>query len=310
MERHLENWIEADSTLIGGGLTIVGRQITIDDGRLDLLAIDSHDQWVVIEIKPGVLGTGALNQALYYASSLARLSAEDLRTRLTSWLKGKPDATQRLARISQLLDDESERRDITVLLVGIGSISPGLQRMKDFLGHFEVPISTVTFEVFSDDPGSKLLIREVIEEPSEPTVTPKRRPMRSLEGIRQRAVKAGVGAQFDRFVKMSEDAGLAVRPYRVTVMIAPPANRARFLMYATPRHGGIEIAAGPGAFAEFFDVTIGEAKEALGPSVGRFLKGAELDARLDQIERFLVQKLRKLQADGDGVPPDEDTAAV
>ena len=66
LERHLEDWIVNDVTLIGEGLTLVGRQISIDDGRLDLLAIDSQDRWVVIEVKPGVdarfwsTATGAL----------------------------------------------------------------------------------------------------------------------------------------------------------------------------------------------------------------------------------------------------------
>ena len=78
LERYLEDWIANDITLIAEGLTLVGRQISIDDGRLDLLAIDSQDRWVVIEIKPGVLDSGALTQALYYASSIARLGAGEL----------------------------------------------------------------------------------------------------------------------------------------------------------------------------------------------------------------------------------------
>ena len=78
LERHLEDWIVNDVTLIGEGLTLVGRQVSIDDGRLDLLAIDSRDRWLVIEIKPGILDSGALAQALYYASSLARLDTDEL----------------------------------------------------------------------------------------------------------------------------------------------------------------------------------------------------------------------------------------
>ena len=38
-------WIAADAKLIGGELTIVGQQVRIDDGRLDLLAIDARDRW-------------------------------------------------------------------------------------------------------------------------------------------------------------------------------------------------------------------------------------------------------------------------
>ena len=49
LEKHLEAWIAADAKLIGGELTIVGQQVRIDDGILDLLAIDARDRWVVIE---------------------------------------------------------------------------------------------------------------------------------------------------------------------------------------------------------------------------------------------------------------------
>ena len=54
---------------------------------------------------------------------------------------------------------------------------------------------------------------------------------------------------FDRFIGMSEDAGLFVRPYTLSVMITPLGHHGRFLMYATPRAGGIHLAAGPDAFA-------------------------------------------------------------
>ncbi len=40
LEQHLETWIENDPALVQAGLEIVGRQMAIDGGRLDLLAID------------------------------------------------------------------------------------------------------------------------------------------------------------------------------------------------------------------------------------------------------------------------------
>ena len=296
LEAHLEDWIEADPTLIGAGLDIVGRQVRIHDGRLDLLAIDSQDRWVVIELKAGKLDSGALTQALYYASSLARLSGDELQAKIQSRL-GESDSVGSLsARVKQLLESESEHRDIALMLVGVG-ISGGLERMKEFLERFDVPISVVSFEVFALEAGPKLLIRDVLEEPTEPPAASRRR-RRTVDMIRQQAVQAGVEAQFNRFVRMSEEAGLAVRPYTVTVMIAPPTNRNRYLMYATPRNGGLQISAGPGAFAEFFDVTETEATEALGPSRGVFLAGPQLDARLDQIEKFLTEKLRRTDDSG------------
>jgi hypothetical protein len=88
LEKHLEAWIAADAKLIGGELTIVGQQVRIDDGILDLLAIDARDRWVVIELTARHLDSGTRHQALYYASSLARLTADELCAKLKPGLEG------------------------------------------------------------------------------------------------------------------------------------------------------------------------------------------------------------------------------
>ena len=299
LERHLEDWIANDVTLIAEGLTLVGRQVSIDDGRLDLLAIDSQDRWLVIEIKPGMLEYDALTQALYYASSIARLGADELYEKLEPHLGDVGDADTLSARVKQQLNDEAEGREVAVMLVGAG-IHPGLQRMEEFLGRFGVPISVVSFDVFEVSGGQQLLIREVVDEPAEPPA-PRRRL--TVEAIHRAAVDAGVGQQFDRFVKMAEKAGLAVQPQRASVRIAPQTNRTRFLMYARPQTGSgggeLLIHTGPKQFAEFFPrIDEGEAIEALGGLNGQIVGGEELDALLDQIERFLTNKLQ--QADPSG----------
>lgn len=299
LERYLEDWIANDITLIAEGLTLVGRQISIDDGRLDLLGIDSQDRWVVIEIKPGVLDSGALTQALYYASSIARLGAGELYEKIEDGLDNFRDSEQLSERV-RLLDSEEDEREIAVLLVGVG-IHPGLERMKEFLGGFNVPISVVSFEVFELDGGPKLLIREVIEEPAEQA--PPGRKLR-VETIRSWAADVGVGRQFDRFVKMAENAGLAVQPQRASVRIAPQANRTRFLMYAQPRSGEggeLYIQAGPKPFAEFFDhIDEKEAIDAMGEAAdGVYAGGEALDTLLDRIERFLTEKVKQPDRNAD-----------
>ena len=299
LERHLEDWIAHDVTLIAEGLTLVGRQVRIDDGILDLLAIDSQDRWVVIEIKPAVLGSGALAQALYYAASIARLSADDFYRKLEPCLKDLGDPERLSARVKQQLAGEEEGREIAVLLVGAG-IHPGLERMNEFLGRFGVPISVVSFEVFELESGPQLLIREVVDEPTAPPA-PRRRL--TVEAIRRQAVDVGVGKQFDRFVRMATDAGLAVQPQRASVRIAPPANRVRFLMTAQPRAGGsggeLGIWVGPKQFAEFFPhVSEEDAIDALGTyDGGAFVAGEALDKRLEQIERFLVGRIQRPDVD-------------
>ena len=299
LERHFEDWIANDTTLISEGLTIVGREVSIDDGRLDLLAIDSRDRWVVIEIKSGVLDTGALTQALGYASSIARLDAGQISTKLQVNLSAPGDKGKRSAAVARQLDGEEQaggKREIAVLLVGVG-VTPGLERMMDFLGGFGVPINTVSFAVFELEGGPKLLVRERIDERAEP---PPPGSKRTVEAIRRRAVQEGVEAEFDRFVRMSEDAGLAVQPQKMSVRIAPQANLTRFLMYACPKDGGLVIQTGPKYFPEFFPLAEDEVLEGLGPDTATgFLSGEALDERLDRIESFLTERFQPQDGKGD-----------
>ena len=294
LEKHLEDWIAADVGLISEGLTLVGRQVSIDEGRLDLLAIDSQDRWVVIEIKPGVLDTGALVQALSYASSISRLGHDELYRKLEPRLHDLGNAEKLSTRIKQQLDGEGEQREIAMLLVGAG-IHPGLERTIEFLDRFRVAVNVVSFEVFRLNDGPQLLIRQIVEEKIVPS--PPRRRF-TVQAIRNRAVEVGVDAQFDRFLNMTQAAGLAVQPQRASIRVAPPANRTRFLMYAQPRAGRtggeLGIWVGPKQFAEFFpDVSEAEATEALGEyDDGAYLAGEALGKRLDQIERFLTERIR------------------
>ena len=291
LEKSLEDWIANDVSLIGEGLTIVGRQIVIDEGRLDLLAVDAQEHWVVIEVKPGTLDAAALTQALGYAASIDRLDAEELRATIVPRLGEFGDAETLSQIVDEQLRSEGEARPVAVLLVGAG-IHPGLERTKEFLGRYRVRIKIVSFEVFELDGGPQLLVREVVKEPTPREPQAEQRKL-TVEAIRKRAAAEGVAEQFDRFVKMSKDAGLAVQSQRASVRIAPPANRTRFLMYASPDSGGLRVYTGPREFAEFYpkEITDDEAAEALGPdSPGGLLRGAELSARLDRIERFLIEK--------------------
>ena len=302
LEKNLEGWIAQDAALAAEGLTLVGRQLRIGDGQLDLLGIDSQDRWVVIEVKAGVLDSGALEQALRYASSLARLDAAELYGKLEPGLdRFGGDAKALSARVQQQLADEAEEREIAVMVVGAG-IHPGLERMSEFLGRFGVPIGIVSFEVFELDGGPRLLVREAVDEPARPP-TPCRRL--TVEAIRSQAVDAGVEEQFDRFVNMARSAGLPVQPQRASVRIAPPADRRRFLMYAQPRSGegggGLYIEVGPKQFVEFFpDLDEQEVAEALAPGGVRWWTagGKELDELLDRIQRFLTDKFPKPDAGG------------
>lgn len=294
LERWLEDWIVKDVSLIGEGLTLVGRQVSIHDGRLDLLAIDSKDRWVVIEVKPDTLGYGALTQALYYASSLASLNKDELFEKLESddKLAAFGDKRELSRKLRQHLDNEDEPREIALMVVGAG-FSAGLERTNEFLGRFDIPIEVISFEVFQPDNSPKLLIREVIEEPDEPPPPKKRR---TVAAIRDRAVETGVVEPFDRFITMSRKAGLAVQPQAASIRIAPPQKRTRFLMYARPwtdaNSAGLWIAVGGGQFVEFYSEKIDE-QQAEAITCDDYFTGTALNQRLNEIEAFLSEYFPK-----------------
>jgi RecB family endonuclease NucS len=67
VERDLEDWIEHDPSLLERGLVIVGRQIRLEGGPLDLLALDQQGRWVLIEMKRERLRREVIAQAIDYA---------------------------------------------------------------------------------------------------------------------------------------------------------------------------------------------------------------------------------------------------
>src|SRR5690349_17857762 len=73
LERQLEDWIERDPDLLEGGLKILGRQVPLEAGSLDLLGLDVQGRWVVIELKRGQVHRDTVAQALDYAACVATL---------------------------------------------------------------------------------------------------------------------------------------------------------------------------------------------------------------------------------------------
>jgi len=77
-EELLEDWIEADPSLIGlHDVIIIGRQVATDNrGRIDLLAIDREGGLTIIELKRDRTPREVVAQILDYASWVSGLEAE------------------------------------------------------------------------------------------------------------------------------------------------------------------------------------------------------------------------------------------
>jgi hypothetical protein len=281
VEQLLEDWIERDPSLVDEGLVIVGRQLVLGSaGRLDLLGIDPAGRWVVIEIKAGTLYRETIAQALDYVASLKKLSAERLQEVTGTYLQKHPHALA-TERTKQAADEDSEpaEREVIAIIVGTGR-DPGVERLLDLLSP-NIAISALTFEVFDVGEGQQIMLREVAETSSVPAV-PKPSTENKLAGVLQRAAQNGHREAFERFCEAAERHGIALRPYKRSLMFAPAANRTRCLFVIWTEPNSLRIQSVSTAFEEFFPgMTAEQVKEHLGSDDPRTISP-------DDASRFLA----------------------
>lgn len=294
LEQHLETWIEADPGLLQAGLVIVGRQLSVEGGRLDLLALDTQGRWVVIEIKRGPLQRESIAQVLDYASYLAELPKDDLQRKVDAYLQPRGQSLLALLNQRDALDAlNSDMREVVLFVVGAGT-SPGLERMVSFLAeHYGMPITLVSFDVFTLVDGQQILARE-LHESGTAEIAPARATQGSTVTVEQICVLAdqnGVGRSFRAIMRMAEEAGLYMRPYKKSIMYTPPANRNRmlFTVSATSTDQKLKTYIGASAFAEFYPLSIEEATTLVGEDGWRAMDDEQVEQFVLRLQEFFRQ---------------------
>lgn len=290
LEKHLEDWIEQDPSLIRGGLTIVARQLILEGGRLDLLAIDPQGRWVVIELKAGKLENYVITQSLFYVSQIAKMPYDELLDKISPYLKSKgQDINKLLAERGVEKNMQLKERETISIVVGTSSTT-GLNKLLDYLGNeYKIPVSAIVFDVFEAISGEKILIREITESdfidrniPASKTST-----KWNLDDIRGKAKRLGIDNEIEAIINVANKCNLYVRPYANSIMITPLENKSRLLFtFWIKRNKDLTLKAyvGSDVFPEFYDVTEQEAIQYLGnygwrnmtkEDLNTFIKGVE-----------------------------------
>jgi len=158
----LEEWIASQPTIIGTGITIIGRQVPTKSGPLDLLGIDKHGNTIIIELKRDKLPREALAQAIDYASDVADWSIGKLSEICTQYagksledhlIESFPDIS-----LENLNINETQR----IVLVGFG-IEGALERMLNWLSDsYGVTINAVLLQYVRTVSGDELLSRVAV----------------------------------------------------------------------------------------------------------------------------------------------------
>ena len=289
LEKNLEGWIEADPSLLPGELEIISRQMRVEGGRLDLLALDPLGRYIVIEVKAGALFIDVISQAMYYAAQIDKFPFETLESKVRDFpAKNKKDLKTMLRERGLEDKDFGKNKEVLIYLVGTQSTS-GIETMLDFMAsRYHVPLTLVTFDVFQTENGQRILVREISEDDiSRPE--PKRRTQRRTADVEKVCVLAdqnGIGQEFRYILEESKKVGFHFRPYARSIMFSHPDHKTRMLFTIWAHHKFLKAYVGYEAFVDYYPVTTEQAAEALGPSGWRRLD-------LDQA-RQLVSGLERL----------------
>ncbi len=110
LESRLEEWIETDPAMLPGDLEIVGRQLVLEAGRLDLLALDRQGRLHVIEVKRGILTRDTVAQGLDYAACIEAMDSQALVQCLDAYLIKKGKSIKKLLAEPRCVYGARQRR--------------------------------------------------------------------------------------------------------------------------------------------------------------------------------------------------------
>jgi Holliday junction resolvase-like predicted endonuclease len=290
LEKNLEGWIEADPSLLPGELEIICRQMSVEGGRLDLLALDPLGRCVIIEVKAGALFSDVIAQALYYAAQIDRYSFETLETKVHYYLNANNKDLKTMLQTRGLDPaDFQKNKEMLIFLVGTQSAS-GIETMLDFMGgKYHMPLTAVTFEVFQLENGQRILVRE-ISEADMPIAAAHKKPAKSAPSIEKACALAdqtGVGPEFRLILEESRRLGLHQRPYALSIMYTHPDHKTRMLFTVWAHQKPLKAYVGYEAFVDYYPVTTEQVAEALGPEGWRRLDLEEARQLVSGLERII-----------------------
>ena len=146
-ETRLEDWIEADGSILGLDILIIGRQVkTGFGGRIDLLGIDRQGDAVILELKRDKSPRDVVAQVLDYAAWVVNLTARDIDAIAGAYLKnGLADAFRSQFNASL---PESINMDHSMIIVA-SELDEASERIVQYLAtNHGVNVNAIFFSFF------------------------------------------------------------------------------------------------------------------------------------------------------------------
>lgn len=163
LESRLENWIRDDIGLVNDGLLVIGQQVPTDHtGEIDLLAMDSEANLVILELKRDRTPRDIVAQILDYASYVQKLGLSEIREIASNadFLNGKSledTFSEKFGADLPEFVNQAHRKYIVA-----SSLDSATERIVAYLSETHgVDINVATFAYFNVD-GQEMIGRSML----------------------------------------------------------------------------------------------------------------------------------------------------
>ena len=206
LESRLENWLRDDIGMVSDNLLVIGQQVeTAYGGVIDLLAIDSSGDLVILELKRDRTPRDIVAQALDYASWVQGMGHDDVIACASDFFEDKTLEQAFRDKFGEGLPEViNERHRIYIVA---SSLDSATERIVEYLSETHgVDINAATFAYFKvgDDEliGRSMLLDEEIVQTRVATRSGsrRRRPGATQEELREVARENGVDELWDKAV--------------------------------------------------------------------------------------------------------------
>ena len=166
-ENRLEKWLIEDISILSNSLAVIGSQVvTAYNKKIDILAINSIGEIVIIELKRDKTYREIVAQALDYATWVKDLDFDELNSIFNKYgISDYSDLGEffsyRFGKDSEEIDFNSDHK---MLIVG-SEIDDSTVRIIDYLSSepYSVNINAVNFNYFRENNGNEFLAQSFIK---------------------------------------------------------------------------------------------------------------------------------------------------
>lgn len=147
LEQRIHDWIEKDIKIILPDALLLGSKIKTDhEKEVDLLAIDSNGDLIIIELKRGITSRDIIGQTLDYAAWAATLTADDINSILQK--RGHKEDIYELINKNFEDSEDIEINENQQMYIVASYIDAITERIISFLADKGLNINAITFNYY------------------------------------------------------------------------------------------------------------------------------------------------------------------